>query len=174
MNDPYQGIISNAIIAMAEKLQRDIDYIEVGVYQGDSALNAFGTKKVRAAVLVDNWSSQSCGLEKGLGSSAKTEATLQDYLTQIKIMSGDSKDVLPRITDLEFDVGFVDGAAGRRLLDMENMLPLIRHTGIMFVDDVRHKDCPTLEREVIDFAAKHQLKYVFHGVHNGLSELRLS
>ena len=169
LND-YHQLIANAVSEHARELGRLIDYIEIGVLTGNSAKAVLGTGKVRYAALIDNFSNTHCGEVR---SSARVVAkNLQAYAELFKIFEGDSRNVMPKITD-EFDVGFVDGEHTDRACwnDMENMLRVLREDGIMFVDDLDMNGFtlrPTVER----FAFEHQLNMTYHSVHNGLGELR--
>ncbi len=87
-------------------------------------------------------------------------------------MEGDSRVLLPRFTRW-YDIGFVDGDhsdEGCRI-DMENMLPLLRDNGIMFVHDMLNPDFENLRAVAANFASEKGLRIVIHEVMNGLAEL---
>ena len=59
--EDYHQLIANTVTAHAKQLGRAIDYIEVGIFQGDSALAVMSTGHCRWATLIDNFSNTHCG-----------------------------------------------------------------------------------------------------------------
>jgi predicted O-methyltransferase YrrM len=169
--DDYHQLIANAVIETARQLHRAIDYIEVGVFTGNSALAVLSTGHCRWATLVDNFSNTHCGDLKSSEELVRTN--LKDYDGIFEIKVGDSHAVLPTITR-QFDIGFVDGdhtiegCSG----DMEGMLPLLRDDGIMFIDDMHNSGYMHIHGLVEQFARDKGLKFTYHEVHEGLGELR--
>jgi predicted O-methyltransferase YrrM len=171
MND-YHQLIADTVTEHARQLHRAIDYIETGVFTGNSALAVLGTGHCRWATLIDNFSNTHCGNE--IKSSRETvEHNLLHYEGIFEIKVGDSHDVLPTIKR-QFDVGFVDGdhtvegCSG----DIAAMWPLIREDGIMFVDDMQNPGYMHIKGLVEQFAKDNGLQYKYHQVHEGLGELR--
>jgi predicted O-methyltransferase YrrM len=169
--DDYHQLIANTVTEHARRLHRAIDYIEVGVFTGNSALAVLGSGHCRWATLIDNFSNTHCGDLKS--SRATVEYNLRDYDGIFEIKSGDSHAVLPTIKR-QFDIGFVDGdhtidgCSG----DMAAMWPLIREDGVMFIDDMQNSGYMHIKGLVEQFAAEKGLKYTYHEVHEGLGELR--
>jgi hypothetical protein len=169
--EDYHQLIANTVTAHAEKLGRAIDYIEVGVFRGDSAKAVMSTGHCRHALLIDDFSNTHCG--DATSSLQTVETNLHDYGGLFEIKPRPSHEVLPTIKR-QFDIGFVDGEhtiEGCRG-DMELMWPLIRADGVMFIDDMRHPAYPHIEGLVEQFAKDKGLKYTYHQVHEGLGELR--
>jgi predicted O-methyltransferase YrrM len=169
--EDYHQLIANTVAAHAERLGRAIDYIEVGVFRGESALAVLSTGHCRFAVLIDDFSNTHCGDAK---SSLETvEKNLHDYGGLFEIKVGPSHQVLP-LVKRRFDIGFVDGehtVEGCRG-DIERMFPLIREDGILFVDDMQHPAYMHIKGIAEQFASEKGLKLTYHEVHEGLGELR--
>jgi predicted O-methyltransferase YrrM len=169
--EDYHQLLANSVTAHAEHLGRAIDYIEVGVFRGESALAVLGSGHCRWATLIDNFSNTHCG--DATSSLETVKENLADYDGIIDIRVGNSREVLPLIKR-RFDVGFVDGdhtIEGCRG-DMEQMFPLIREDGILFVDDMQNTGYMHIKRLAEQFANEKGLKLVYHTVHNGVGELR--
>lgn len=166
--DDYHQLIANRVIEHSERIGRSIDYIEVGVLTGNSALAVLSTGHCRHAVLIDTFASDLCR-EFGSTPELVTE-NLSRYLGFFEIKVGDSTAVLPTLKE-QFDIGFVDGEHNEPMCqsDMEKMFPLLRENGIMFVDDLRNPE--QLELVAINFATAHRLRFVHHNVHHGLGEI---
>jgi predicted O-methyltransferase YrrM len=167
--DDYHRLIANAVIAEAAQLCRAIDYIEVGVLTGNSALAVLSTNCCRRAVLIDNFSNTHCGNWKS--SPELVEKNLAQFKGTFEIKVGDSAAVLPTVKE-KFDIGFVDGEHNEPacLSDMEKMFPLLRENGVMFVDDLENPE--QLHYTALNFATAHRLRMVYHRVHHGVGELR--
>ncbi len=169
--DKYHQLIAQRVTERAESLGRLIDYIEVGVLTGNSAAAILGTCKVRSAILIDNFSMQLNGENQ---SKRKVEQRLSKYDGLFEVVEGESCEVLRRMIRL-FDIGFVDGdhtGEGCRS-DLENMLPLMREGGIIFVHDVLNPYFKNLKDVSETFAAKNNLSFTLHAhVEEGLAELR--
>jgi hypothetical protein len=166
--DDYHELIADRVLHQAERLGRSIDYVEVGVLTGNSAKAVLSTGKCRHATLIDTFASD---LSREWKSTPElVEQNLAQWKGIFDIRIGDSAAVLPTLLR-EYDIGFVDGEHNEPacLSDMEKMFPLIRKTGIMFVDDLRNPE--QLELVVINFATKHQLRFIHHNVHHGLGEI---
>jgi hypothetical protein len=166
--DDYHQLIADRVVEHSKRLGRSIDYVEVGVLTGNSALAVLSTGLCRHATLIDNFST---ALSREWNSSPElVEENLSRYVGFFDIRVGNSADVLPTLLR-EYDIGFVDGEHNEPvcLSDMEKMFPLIRKTGIMFVDDLKNPE--QLELVVINFATAHKLRFVHHNVHHGLGEL---
>lgn len=166
--DDYHQIIANRVISQAERLGRKIDYVEVGVLTGNSALAVLSTGCCRHATLIDTFASD---LSRQYNSTPElVEQNLAQWKGVFDIRVGDSATVLPTLMR-EYDIGFVDGEHNEPacLSDMAKMFPLIRKSGIMFVDDLHNPE--QLELVVINFATVNKLRFVHHNVHHGLGEL---
>ncbi len=169
MND-YHELIAKRVIEQSEKLERLIDYIEVGTFVGHSAEAVLSTCKVRQAILIDNFTLTLNGEKQ---SKKKVEQRLSPYAGLFEVYEADSREFLPREIR-RYDIGFVDGDhsdEGCRI-DMENMLPLLRNNGIMFVHDMLNPDFDNLRAVAATFASERGLQIVVHDVMNGLAELR--
>jgi predicted O-methyltransferase YrrM len=166
---PHQ-LLARAVVLMSERLMRPIDYIEIGVCIGNSARAVLETGRVRRYTGIDNWS-QSWDGNKHLG-----ERDVRQRLNghPVELITGDSMVRMPLISGrkAQYDIGFVDGDhsdAGCRS-DMENLWPMIRENGIMFVDDIRNVN-HTLEPVVEDFARTNGLSSVYYSDHQGVLAL---
>ncbi len=169
MND-YHELMAQRVVEQAEKLGRLIDYIEVGTFVGHSAEAVLSTCKVRQAILIDNFSLQLNGEKQ---SKQKVEQRLSPYDGLFEVVEGDSRVLLPRFSR-RYDIGFVDGDhtdEGCRI-DMDNMLPLLRDDGVMFVHDMLNPDFENLRIVAETFAREKGLRIEIHEVMNGLAELR--
>ncbi len=169
--DKYHRLIADRVLERAENLGRHLDYIEVGVLTGNSAEAVLSTRKVRSAILIDNFSMTLNGVKQ---SKDMVELRLLPFRGLFEIIEGDSNDVLRQMTRL-FDIGFVDGdhtGEGCRS-DLENMMPLIRDGGIIFVHDVLNSYFKNLKDVSETFAREHNLSFTLHAhVEEGLAELR--
>lgn len=170
MTGPH-ALLARVATAAHDRLKRQIDYIEVGVCAGHSALAVLQTGFVHLATLIDNWQNSSAGDVRGSEQIARK--TLKPYMNVVEIFSGDSKQVLPRIFK-QYDIGFVDGdhSDAGCLADMTNMLPLIRVGGSMFVDDLQNHAHRGLQKLCENFAIDNLLDFTFHEDHNGVGELK--
>lgn len=167
--EDYHQLIADKVSEHAAKLGRLIDYIEVGVLTGNSAIAVLGTGKCRYAMLIDDFSNTHCGDTKS--SRELVEKNLKPYEELYDLRVGNSRNVLPTVSG-EFDIGFVDGEHSFTACwnDMDNMLKLLREDGIMFVDDLDLPDC-NINEAAERFAFEHHLNMKHHSVHNGLGEL---
>jgi len=167
MND-YHQLIASTVSAQAERLNRLIDYIEIGVLTGNSAKSVLSTGKCRYAVLIDNFSNTHCGDVKS--SREIVEENLLPYFGLFELKEGNSSEELLLITD-KFDIAFIDGEHTDQgcQSDLEKTLRLMRSYGIMFVDDLENP--PSLHDVVRRFANENNLNFIYHNVHNGLGEL---
>jgi predicted O-methyltransferase YrrM len=166
--DDYHQLIAEKVAAHAMQIKRKIDYIEVGVLTGNSALAVLSTGCCRHATLIDTFASD---LSREWKSTPElVEQNLAEFKGLFDIRVGDSAVVLPTLMR-EYDIGFVDGEHNEPacLSDMEKMFPLLRKDGIMFVDDLDNPE--QLRYTAMNFAAAHRLRIVYHDVHNGLGEI---
>jgi predicted O-methyltransferase YrrM len=166
--DDYHQLIADRVVEHSKRLERSIDYIEVGVLTGNSAMAVLSTGCCKRAILIDNFSHP---VYAGWNSSPeKVSKRLERYDGIFEIKVGNSADVLPTIKE-KFDIGFVDGDHNEPacLSDMEKMFPLLREDGIMFVDDLENPE--QLHYTALNFAAAHRLRMVYHRVHHGLGEI---
>ena len=168
--DDYHQLIALSVKQHAEKIGRDIDYIEIGTLTGNSAEAVLITGMVRRAVLVDNFSLVWAG---GKQSKETVSARLAKYDGKFEVMEGDSRKIVRNLTEM-FDVGFVDGdhEAESCRIDMMNMLPRLRDDGVMFVHDVGNESFTYLQPIVAAFAKQNKLVMQLHEVSDGLAELR--
>ena len=166
--DDYHRLIADRVIDHSKRLGRSIDYIEVGVLTGNSALAVLSTGCCRHATLIDNFSHPI--YEYWKASPELVEKNLAKYKGMFDIRVGYSADVLPTVKE-KFDIGFVDGEHNEPacLSDMEKMFPLLRQNGIMFVDDLENPE--QLHYTALNFATAHRLRMVYHRVHHGLGEI---
>lgn len=168
-------LLAKTVIREAEKLGRQIDYIEIGVCLGNSAKAVLDTGTVRRYTGVDNWqdSFDRNDNDKHYGPK-EIKAKLNGH--NVELITGDSKVQMPLISGRkeQYDVGFVDGdhSDSGCLADMSNMLPLIRKGGVMLVDDIRHPG-HTLEPIVRNFADSNSLGFAYHEDHEGVAELSI-
>jgi predicted O-methyltransferase YrrM len=166
--DDYHQLIADRVVEHSERLGRSIDYVEVGVLTGNSALAVLSTGRCRHAMLIDNFST---ALSREWNSSPElVEQNLSRYLGFFEIKVGDSAAVLPTIQD-KYDIGFVDGEHNEPacLSDMEKMFPLLRENGIMFVDDLENPE--QLHYVALNFASSKRRRMIYHRVHHGLGEI---
>jgi predicted O-methyltransferase YrrM len=166
--DDYHQLIADRVVDHAKRLGRSIDYIEVGVLTGNSALAVLSTECCRHATLIDNFSNPIYADWKS--SPELVEKNLAKYKGKFEIKVGNSADVLPNVKE-KFDIGFVDGEHNEPacLSDMEKMFPLLRENGIMFVDDLENPE--QLHYTALNFATAHRLRMIYHCVHHGLGEI---
>jgi len=170
--DDYHQLLANAVTEHARRVHRAIDYIETGVFTGNSALAVLGSGHCRWATLIDNFSNTHCGND--IKSCRElVEKNLADYEGIFEIQVGDSATLLPLI-ERQYDIGFVDGdhtIEGCRG-DLEQMFPLIREDGILFVDDMQNTGYMHIKGLAEQFASEKELQLVYHTLHNGVGELR--
>jgi predicted O-methyltransferase YrrM len=166
--DDYHRLIAERVIEHSKSLGRAIDYIEVGVLTGNSALAVLSTGCCRHATLIDNFCHPHYTEWKS--SPELVHKNLAQFEGKFEIKVGDSADVLPTVKE-KFDIGFVDGDHNEPacLSDMEKMFPLLREKGIMFVDDLENPE--QLHYTALNFATAHRLRMVYHRVHHGLGEI---
>lgn len=167
--DDYHQLIASRVGELSRTLGRDVDYIEIGTFTGNSAAAVLATGRVRRAVLIDNF----CLPFKGKTQSKKlVEARLSEHIGHFEMMVGDGKDIARKLTET-FDVGFVDGDHEKEscFADMTNMWPLIRESGVMFIHDVGNESFTYLLPVVAAFAKDNKLKMALHNVSDGLAEL---
>jgi predicted O-methyltransferase YrrM len=169
LND-YHQLIHDSVVAHSVKLRRPIDYVEVGVFTGNSADAVLSTCRVRHAALIDNWSLQSTRTSK-----EQVDKRLEKFAPYYAILEGDSRRILPELLPNSFDIGFVDGdhSAESCQSDMKKMLPLLRHDGIMFVHDLTNPDYGRHIKPLVEaFALANNLSLTIHSnVENSLGEL---
>lgn len=168
--DDYHQLIASRVTEHAEKLGRDIDYIEIGTLTGNSAAAVLETGKINRAVLIDDFSLVWYGQKQ---SKQKVEERLKEHAGKFEIVEGDSRQVT-RTVQGTFDIGFVDGdheEASCRA-DMANMFPLLKPDGIMFIHDVGNESFTYLMPVVARFAQQNGLTMELHEVFEGLAELR--
>ncbi|SRR5258705_9309755 len=167
--DDYHQKIASRIQDYSAKLGRDIDYVEIGTFTGNSAEAVLDTGKVKRAVLIDNF----CLTWNGrIQTKRIVEERLSEYNGRFEIMEGDSRKIARNITET-FDVGFVDGdhAEDSCRIDMTNMLPLLRPDGVMFIHDVGSKPFTYLLPVVAAFVRDNKLVMRLYDVADGLAEL---
>jgi len=167
--DDYHQLIASRVQEYAAKLGRDIDYIEIGTFTGNSAAAVLATDKVNRAVLIDNFELPWNGQRQ---SKQMVEHRLWKYTGHFEVMEGDCRKIARNITET-FDVGFVDGDHSEEScrIDMMNMLPLLRTDGVMFVHDVGNKPFTYLLPVVAAFVRDNKLVMRLHDVSDGLAEL---
>lgn len=168
--DDYHQLIASRVGELSRTLGRDIDYIEIGTFTGNSAAAVLATGRINRAVLIDNF----CLPFKGkTQSKALVEERLKEYAGRFEVMVGDGRKIARDLTET-FDVGFVDGDHEKEscFIDMTNMWPLIRDNGVMFVHDVGNESFTYLLPVVAGFAKDNNLTMRLHDVFEGLAELR--
>ncbi len=168
--DDYHQLIASRVTELAEKLERNIDYIEIGTFTGNSAAAVLGTGKINRAVLIDNF----CLPFKGKTQSKKlVETRLAEHVGKFEVMVGDGRVIARKLRET-FDIGFVDGDHEKEscFADMSNMLPLLKQDGIMFIHDVGNESFTYLLPVVMGFAKDNKLKIYLHNVSDGLAELK--
>jgi spermidine synthase len=111
-------------------------YLEIGVREGNSLLEALKVETLRLAVGVDTWGPHYGGSNRG---SADHLWSLIADPHRVLLISGDSKQVLPMLSHL-FDVIYVDGDHSEAgcLADLDNSKRLLSSRGVIFVDDIFH------------------------------------
>ena len=168
--DDYHKLIAASVVTHAEKLGRNVDYVEIGTFTGNSAAAVLATGKIRRAVLIDNFSLDLAGR---IQSAEKVSQRLAQYAGLFEIMVGDCRKIMPNVNET-FDVGFVDGdhAEESCRIDMTNMLPKLNPDGVMFIHDVGNEPFTYLLPVVARFAKDNKLTMILHAVQDGLAELR--
>lgn len=167
--DDYHQLIAARVQEQAAKLGRDIDYVEIGTFTGNSAAAVLATGKVHRAVLIDNFCLTWNGQPQ---SKQKVEQRLSKHEGHFEVMEGDCRKIARNLTET-FDVGFVDGdhEEDSCRIDMTNMLPLLRPEGVMFVHDVGNEHFTYLLPVVAAFVRDNKLAMTLHDVSDGLAEL---
>lgn len=169
MNLPL--LLSDIAQNTSRSFRRQIDYLEVGVHQGRTALAVLSTGVIRSAVLIDAWDVEYSGWTPNV---EQVRQLLKQYSPRIIV--GSSHTELPKLEE-QFDFGFVDGdhTAEGCEADMRDMLSKIRVGGVMVVDDLRHPGHLYLESVVLDFCKSRKLsvKTHFHESHYGVAEIQL-
>lgn len=147
-----------------------ISYLEIGVCEGGSAEAVLQTDRIRHAVLIDFWTKDFGGSNRG--SPMHVVKRLEKWMDRVTIISGDSHVVLPTL-EAQFDLIYVDGdhsPIGARM-DMNESLRLLTPQGVILVDDIDNENHLYLRQIVTDFAAKNNLNLKTHAVHTGMAEL---
>ncbi len=168
--DDYHQLIAESVIREATLLGRDVDYIEIGTFTGNSASAVLATDRIHRAVLIDNFCLPWNGRRQ---SKRMVEERLSKYAGHFEVMEGDSRQIARNLTET-FDVGFVDGdhSEDSCRIDMTNMLPRLRDDGVMFVHDVGNEPFTYLQPVVAKFAKDNGLTMILHQVADGLAELK--
>ncbi len=167
--DDYHQLIASRVGELSRLLGRDVDYIEIGTFTGNSAAAVLATGRIHRAVLIDNF----CLPFNGRAQSKQlVETRLAQYAGKFEVMVGDGRQIARKLTET-FDVGFVDGDHEKEscFADMTNMLPLLKPEGVMFVHDVGNEDFTYLLPVVAGFAKDNKLQMRLHDVFEGLAEL---
>lgn len=128
-----------------------LDYLEIGVAQGKHAEKLMVDKHIRY-VGVDMWKCVELENEVNKNKNWNTQEKwdevyesvlerLKPYGNRIQIIRGDSKEVLPTLTQ-KFDRIYIDGDHSYQgaKKDMELSLPLLKENGRIEVDDLHYKE----------------------------------
>ena len=93
---------------------------------------------------------------------------------KVKLITGDSKEVLPTLVGHFYDTIYVDGdhSMAGCLADLTNSLPLLKPGGIILVDDVDNPQHRYLRTVVTQFAADNNLSCEIHDAHYGIAVLK--
>ena len=118
-----------------------INYLEVGVCEGQSMIWALNHLPVAKAVGVDVWRWQKRRQKEGM-LKARDNAyhNLKQWTDsgQLQIVEEDSRTALPKLEPDSFDLVYIDAGhwAPEATLDMGNAMRLLKKGGMMVVDDL--------------------------------------
>jgi len=148
-----------------------IDYLEIGVREGDSMKAVLRNPAVRFAIGIDTWGNGAGGT--GRGSADHVPVMLGPDANRVLLITGDSHVILPGLSH-KFDLIYVDGdhTLEGALADCNDCLPLLHDTGIMLVDDLDHPQHTYLHAAVEQWAKDHGLTFTFHAVGYGVGEVK--
>ena len=168
----YYPLITSLCKEQLGVSKRYVHYLEIGTQDGGSANAALESGRVEFAVLVDDWGVGSGGAGHG-NPDHVVKRFGPDWMKRILILSGNSHEIVPRITH-KFDVIFVDGdhSPDGCLNDMNNCLRLLSANGVMLVDDTDHPAHTYIRKLTADFAAANNLTITYHALQFGCAELR--
>ena len=150
------------------------EYLEIGVQEGGSMFSAMLSKRTDSGTGVDTWGEMYGG----------TGRLTPDYVLwrlgalgrKVTLITGDSRDVLPQLyaQGKLYDTIYVDGdhSAVGCLIDLHNSLKLLKHGGIILVDDVDNPQHTYLRSVVEKFALEENLICEFHDAHHGIAVLK--
>lgn len=149
-----------------------IDYLEIGVQEGNSLDAALKNEDVRLAVGIDTWGEDSGGTGRG---SPDYVASRFGDLHRVILITSDSHHILGGMRH-SFDMIFIDGDHSQDgcLADLAGCKSLLnRHSprGRIFVDDLDHPKHSYLHETVEKWAAENGFTFKFHPIGYGIGEL---
>ena len=160
------------IKASLEGIPIDATVLEIGSFQGLSALwflHRFSNGKITC---VDTWAG---GVEHTSYDMSAVEETFKsnvaEHASRIRVLKGNSRDVLFGLTPREFDVVYVDGSHDRAdaLSDIVMSWNLLKVGGVMLVDDCGSEEEPgprlALEAFVVMHGGHWELLHQGYQVH---------
>jgi hypothetical protein len=153
------------------KLNRTIDYLEIGVREGDSLKVMADLPCVRIAVGIDTWGLDSGGT--GRGSPWHIPPFIGASMEKVILLSASSHHILKGFVH-GFDLIYVDGKHDEpdAKEDLEDCIKLLKPNGIMIADDADHPKHPYLRGVFVEFAQTHNLDLTFHYCGYGVAEMR--
>lgn len=123
---------------------RPIRYLEIGVYEGASALWMFEnvlTHPESRAVLIDWWNQERWSnlWKSAVEVEAQARRLLAPYASQVEILKGDRLEMLKQLQGQRFDVAYIDGSHERQdvLDDSLAVWPMVEVGGLVLWDDYR-------------------------------------
>lgn len=157
-HDWAQAFRNNVADAFSHLADRPLQYLEVGVYEGQSACYMLDTVLIHPesrATLIDHKVQDQGWLN------------LERHLDKITVYEGNSRVILPRLAD-KFDIIYIDGDHSSRGAIFDSVLCWLRLNdwGYIIWDDYqKHDDGCGVNLAVDNFLAclpKHQYKVIFN------------
>ena len=157
--------------SVSSNARRPIDYLEIGVREGDSMKVMLENENIRIAVGVDTWGSDAGGT--GRGSPDHIPSILGEGMDRVILITGSSHDILPGLRHL-FDMIYIDGdhSEAGAVLDLTDCLRLLKPDGVIVADDADHPLHSYLRGVIQKWAEANGLALAFHGCGYGVAEMR--
>src|SRR3990167_7305432 len=119
----------------------------------------------------------------------KERIDLFNLWDRLRFVSGDSKEMLPKLEDDTFDIAYIDGDHGYRgaKSDFDLIWPKVKRGGYLFCDDVFHylnwetRDTEATKgepefgvtRAIGEWIMHHGKKLIVYPIANGIAEIKL-
>lgn len=153
-----------------------MDYLEIGVQEGDSMAAVLRNEGVHFAVGIDTWGEDSGGT--GRGNADHIPKRFHDDMFRLMVITADSHHVLPGLRHY-FDLIFIDGDHSLEgcLSDLNGCRHLLRRDNPrarILVDDLDHPKHSYLHALAEKWASENGFTFKFHPIGYGIAELGIS
>ena len=159
--------VHQLICAVARKLAASgpIDYLEIGVREGDSIASVMTEPGIRLAVGIDTWGTDAGGSGRG----SPDHIVIQPNML---LITGSSHAILPGLRH-KFDLIFIDGDHSLEgcMSDCRDCLPLLKPGGTIIVDDLDHPQHTYIRPNVSAWAAANGMQFTAHAAGYGVAEI---